>query len=92
MTPINSDGTNDIPDYLDLDSDDDGISDATESGIRPGIDTNGDGIGDAVGASFSDPNGPFNNGASDLANSNGTSNVDFREPKKVFIYMPLTVR
>ena len=92
LTPINSDGTNDIPDYLDLDSDDDGISDATESGIRPGIDTNGDGIGDAVGASFSDPNGPFNNGASDLANSNGTSNVDFREPKKVFIYMPLTVR
>ncbi|OAV43162.1 hypothetical protein A3850_001025 [Lewinella sp. 4G2] len=40
LTPIDTDG-DDIPDYLDLDSDNDGITDAIEGG---GTDENGDGV------------------------------------------------
>lgn len=44
----NADGT---PDYLDLDSDNDGITDVTENG---GVDANGDGIIDGADADNDD--------------------------------------
>ena len=40
-----SDGT---PDFLDLDSDADGLSDTAESGLTPGADNDGDGIADNI--------------------------------------------
>jgi len=41
---------NSIPDYLDLDSDNDGIADALEAGADPTlpVDTNGDGVPDSL--------------------------------------------
>jgi len=73
-----SDGT---PDFLDLDSDNDGTGDIIESGLTlSGNDNDGDGIDDAVGASFADPNGIVNNPSNDLGNQTGdTSEVGFRE-------------
>ncbi|TXD47631.1 PA14 domain-containing protein [Polaribacter sp. IC073] len=52
FVPVNTDSTNDIiPDYLDLDSDNDGIPDIKENGdfsnIASGKDTDGDGLDDA---------------------------------------------
>ncbi|WP_026220895.1 hypothetical protein [Thiofilum flexile] len=70
LTPVNTDGA-DNADYLDLDSDNDGLTDLAESGLnRP--DANSDGKTDnAVGNNgydntleaadnYSDPNGPIN--------------------------------
>ena len=70
-----------LPDYRDEDSDDDGITDAVESGLTlSGIDANNDGIDDAVNASYADPDGDINNPSSDLANQSGdTSEVAYRE-------------
>ena len=86
-SPVNTDSdlpnSDTTPDYLDTDSDGDGASDSDESGLTPGADTNNDGIGDDINASYSDPDGDINNPASDLA-SNGTINasntgqVDYR--------------
>ncbi|MEB3357375.1 MAG: DUF4347 domain-containing protein, partial [Synechococcales bacterium] len=78
-TPVNTDGT-DNPDYLDTDSDNDGIDDINESGLTlSGNDDNGDGIDDAVNASPSDPNGDINNPLNDLANVDAdNSDVDYR--------------
>lgn len=68
-TPVNTD-TDGIPDYLDLDSDNDGIRDLTESGFNApdtnndgkvdGIDTDKDGIADPVDGSvlYGDANSP----------------------------------
>ncbi len=62
LAPVNTDGT-DQPDYLDADSDNDGISDHIEGGYTPaGVDNNNNGLDDgAEGAlaltSYGDPNG-----------------------------------
>ena len=62
------------PDYLDADSDNDGVNDATESGLtRTGKDVNGDGIDDNVGASYADPDGSVND---PLLTSIGLKNND----------------
>ncbi|HID44898.1 MAG TPA: hypothetical protein EYP34_04000, partial [Chromatiaceae bacterium] len=60
-----NDGTSD---YLDTDSDNDAKLDSAESGLTPGADNNGDGIGDGIGASYSDPDGIVNDPSADLAN------------------------
>ncbi len=64
--PVDTDGDG-TADYLDTDSDDDGLTDAEESGLVPGADADGDGIGDGIGASYADPDGIVNDPAADLA-------------------------
>ncbi len=78
LVDTDSDGT---PDYLDLDSDNDGKTDQTESGLTlSGTDADNDGIDDAVGASYADPDGIVNNPGTDLANEAGdTSETGYRE-------------
>ncbi|MDO6493074.1 Ig-like domain-containing protein [Cellulophaga sp. 2_MG-2023] len=77
------------PDYLDLDSDEDSLSDTEEAGFNSAsnnLDADGDGLlddfddVDTSGALF-DTNDDQNNGASDLPNIaiNATSEVDYRE-------------
>ncbi len=81
--PENTDGdaTND---YLDTDSDNDGKLDIVESGLTPGSDLNGDGIGDGVGASYGDPDGVVNDPTVALANEvGGTGEVAYREVDKI---------
>ncbi|NRR92057.1 T9SS type A sorting domain-containing protein [Winogradskyella undariae] len=69
-----------IPDYLDLDSDNDGIFDIEEAG-NGNLDTNNDGLIDSNDASFNDGN---NNGADDAAetttpiDTSGDGNYDFQ--------------
>ncbi|WP_038033329.1 Ig-like domain-containing protein [Thermopetrobacter sp. TC1] len=77
--PVDTDGDG-TPDYLDTDSDGDGMPDSAESGLNPGADADGDGIGDNINASYADPDGDVNNPASALANEFGdTSEVGYRE-------------
>ena len=77
--PVDTDGDS-TADYLDTDSDNDGLLDSAESGLTPGADLDGDGIGDGVGASYADPDGNVNNPSADLANQFGdTSEIAFRE-------------
>ena len=81
FTPVeNTDGT-DNPDYLDTDSDNDGLLDEDESGLTlTGIDANGDGIDDNVNASYADPDGDVNDPTVGLDNQTGdTSEVGYRE-------------
>jgi|GEM_PF-3549701 len=87
ITPENSEGL-DLPDYLDTDSDNDGVEDNTEAfdGITPLGDSNNNGLDDAyetVSATdpYADPNGNLNNGALDTNNDEfpATVEVDFRE-------------
>ncbi|RPD91178.1 DUF11 domain-containing protein, partial [Aureibaculum marinum] len=59
LTPVNTDGT-DNPDYLDLDSDNDGSSDTTESGVTLSyLDSDNDGLDDLLDTTtgYSDPGG-----------------------------------
>ena len=73
-----SDGT---ADFLDADSDNDGLDDIVESGqTLSGTDANGDGIDDAVNASYSDPNGDVDDPINDLENNtdNDPTDVDYR--------------
>ncbi len=69
-----------IPDYLDLDSDNDGIYDVEEAG-NGSLDTNNDGVLDSNDAGFNDSN---NNGADDTAetttpiDTSGDGNFDFQ--------------
>ncbi|WP_179374855.1 PA14 domain-containing protein [Winogradskyella wichelsiae] len=69
-----------IPDYLDLDSDNDGIYDVDESG-NGNLDTNNDGVIDSNDAAFNDSN---NNGVDDAAeatipiDTSGDGNFDFQ--------------
>ena len=76
----NTDGT-DTPDFLDTDSDNDGLIDSVESGLTlTGVDANGDGIDDGVNASYLDPDGDVNDPTVDLDNEGGdTSEVAYRE-------------
>jgi len=67
-------------DYIDDDSDGDGVKDGTESGLSlSGSDDDGDGIDDAIHASYSDPDGDINDPSTDLQNSdNNKLDVDYR--------------
>ncbi|MBO3117606.1 hypothetical protein J4050_12665, partial [Winogradskyella sp. DF17] len=85
ISPVNTDGllaTSDtIPDYLDLDSDNDGQSDTIEAVITlTGNDTDFDGLDDAIDvtAGLEDPNGIIN-ATSILQNTDGINDVDFRD-------------
>ncbi len=63
LDPTNTD-TIDNPDYLDTDSDNEGGSDTTESGLTlAGVDTDGDGLDDNTDATvgYSDPGGTIDN-------------------------------
>ena len=81
FAPIEDTDGDGTPDYLDTDSDNDGTDDIIESGLTlSGNDNDGDGIDDAVGASFSDPDGIVNNPSTDLGNQTGdTTEVGYRE-------------
>ena len=81
FTPVeNTDGA-DNPDYLDTNSDNDGLIDSAESGLTlTGVDANGDGIDDGVNASYLDPDGDVNDPTVDLDNEGGdTTEVAYRE-------------
>ncbi|EAS18536.1 hypothetical protein BBFL7_02626, partial [Flavobacteria bacterium BBFL7] len=94
ITPENTDGT-DAPDYLDDDSDNDGVSDRIEgddldnNGIADTTelgDTDGDGIDDAFDPAnatdpYSDPSGATvtNDPATELNNTDGTDEPDYRD-------------
>ena len=67
LTPVDTDGDG-TADFLDLDSDNDGALDSVESGI-----------GSPTDATYGDVNGSINNPATDLANSFGGVEVNFRE-------------
>ncbi|MEO9894083.1 FG-GAP-like repeat-containing protein, partial [Aurantibacter sp.] len=88
LTPINTDSL-DEPDYLDLNSDNEGNNDTTEAGISlAGVDSDNDGLDDNMDTSvgYSDPGGTIDNPLSapqylldsdNDANSGG--DVDFRD-------------
>ncbi|WP_053981164.1 hypothetical protein, partial [Marinagarivorans algicola] len=87
MSDMDGDGSQTLPDYLDSDSDNDGIADAYEAGAGSlmYIDTDGDGLddgfeGSAVDDGF-DVNDQFDSGAVDTHNlaNTATNEVDFRE-------------
>jgi gliding motility-associated-like protein len=81
LTPVNTDGV-DAPDYLDTDSDNDKVLDRNESGIiLLGIDADLNGLDDAVDSTggYSDPNGKINNPKTNLKNTDGDSEPDFRD-------------
>jgi len=86
ITPVNTDGT-DNPDYLDLDSDNQGTNDTTEAGLTlsgtvglNGLDNNIDSAGN--NDSYTDPNGTINDPTTlpDTDGDLGTGgDVDFRD-------------
>ncbi|WP_108867390.1 gliding motility-associated C-terminal domain-containing protein [Aquimarina aquimarini] len=89
-TPTDTDAntTENLPDYLDLDSDDDGLSDTAESGLTDDgttVDIDGDGLLDTFDtvdtiATLFDVNDTLNAGALDTIDSTAdTPEVDFRE-------------
>jgi len=90
LTPVNSDANNPIstdnnPDYLDHDSDNDGIIDRIELGISPSnIDSDNDGLDNVIDTSlnYSDVNGIIDNPISlpDLDNDvQDNGDVDYRD-------------
>ena len=79
VSPVDTDGDG-TPDFLDTDSNDNGVLDADESGLTlAGVDANGDGIDDAINASYADPDGDINDTGADLLNTDGIGELDFRE-------------
>ncbi len=81
LTPVNTDGA-DAPDYLDGDSDNDGVDDLTEGGrgTPTGSDSDGDGLDDG----FDDVVGPdpadgINAPATDLPDRDGDGEPDYRD-------------
>ncbi|WP_298488923.1 FG-GAP-like repeat-containing protein [uncultured Maribacter sp.] len=89
LTPTNTDGA-DEPDYLDLDSDNEGHGDTTEAGIAlAGEDTDNDGLDDGIDTDvtgYNDPGGTIDNPITpsftllDSDNDAGTGgDVDFRD-------------
>jgi large repetitive protein len=83
--PLDTDGDGKL-DYVDTDSDNDGVLDADESGLSTdATDANGDGIRDSVGASYTNPDGIFDSTSPNrpidlLLNEAGdTSQVAYRE-------------
>ncbi|MDZ7613046.1 MAG: hypothetical protein U5K51_04560 [Flavobacteriaceae bacterium] len=80
LNPVNTESL-DNPDYLDLDSENDGRNDTLEAGITlSGTDTDFDGLDNATDATvgYADVNGTINNPAL-LPNANANPEVDFRE-------------
>ena len=78
--PIEDTDGDGTPDYLDQDSDNDGLTDSAESDLTPGADNDGDGIGDGVGASYADSDGTINDPTTGLGNQTGdTTEVGYRE-------------
>jgi len=77
---VDTDGV-DGADFLDADSDSDGLVDADESGLSLlGADANNDGIDDGVGASYGDPDGVVDVPSADLRNEiGGVLEVAYRE-------------
>ena len=88
LSPVNTDGLGDGPDYLDSDSDEDGVPDSIEGndanldGVADisasGTDSDGDGLDDNFDTT---PVGPGNSTGSNYAlqNSDGVDNLDFRD-------------
>ncbi|KZS38528.1 hypothetical protein AWE51_13070, partial [Aquimarina aggregata] len=90
FTPENTDGAADEPDYLDLNSDDEGDNDTIEAGFTAAtntIDTDGDGLLNQYDASPTDAAGAIdydddqNGGSLDLPNNQNpnTIEVDYRD-------------
>ena len=77
--PQDTDGDG-VADYRDLDSDGDFVSDTNESGLTlSGDDLDGDGIDDAVNASYLDTDGDVSDPINDLSNNDSdASDVDYR--------------
>jgi len=78
--PVDTDG-NGYPDFTAGDSDSDGVSDTTESGLSSnGVDTDGDGIADDLGATYMDPEGAVSVPINDLENAtdNDVADSDYR--------------
>ncbi|OEK06498.1 LamG-like jellyroll fold domain-containing protein [Roseivirga misakiensis] len=99
LTPENTDGTDD-PDYLDLDSDNDGLFDIAESGsgltdTTPNdgrtdgtVGTNGlDNTLDGGADDFTDVNGSFDDSQADnFTNTDGINDVDYRDSALSIFY------
>ena len=83
FAPLVNTDDDSLPDFLDLDSDNDNIPDAFESGLALGADDIGDGIGDLIQASYQDPDGLVNTPASILRDVdldvNSGGDVDYRD-------------
>ncbi|WP_321827067.1 Ig-like domain-containing protein [Maribacter dokdonensis] len=82
ITPENTDGT-DTPDYIDVDSDNEGDDDTTEAGLTlANADADNDGLDDSTDATtgYSDPNGTIDDPTM-LPNTQNTDNpeVDYRD-------------
>ena len=77
--PQDTDGDG-VADFRDLDSDGDLVSDTNESGLTlSGNDLDGDGIDDAVNASYLDTDGDVSDPINDLSNNDSdASDVDYR--------------
>ena len=69
--PIDTDGDT-LPNYLDIDSDDDGIEDVIEGGDGA-LDTNGDGVIDSLDDGYVDSN---NDGMDDISQTSPVTNTD----------------
>ncbi|MFS4417967.1 gliding motility-associated C-terminal domain-containing protein [Maribacter sp. 2307ULW6-5] len=83
VVPVNTDGA-DEPDYLDTDSDNDGLTDVVEAnrGTFTGTDTDGDGLDDGFeGADVNDPTDVNDeiNDPTTLPNAIGGNEVDYRQ-------------
>ncbi|MBX2884560.1 MAG: DUF4347 domain-containing protein, partial [Granulosicoccus sp.] len=78
LDPLDTDSAS-IPDYIDLDSDNDGLGDASESGLTSGSDSNGDGIGDALGVSYADTDGTVDPATINAYRDNGLSTAILAE-------------
>jgi hypothetical protein len=78
---IDTDATGN-PDYLDTDSDDDGVSDTEEANLNLSGDVGENGLDDSYdnGDNFSDVNGSFDDTQSDnFPNTNGVDDVNWRD-------------
>ncbi|QNM84559.1 right-handed parallel beta-helix repeat-containing protein [Polaribacter pectinis] len=85
-TGLNPVATSNAPDYINTDSDADGIPDIQENGMAnaiSGVDTDGDGLDDVFeGANNNDGfdvNDEINDPSTDLPNTSGSGDVDYRE-------------
>ncbi len=87
LSPVNTDGTfpdaDAIPDYLDIDSDNDGTYDMVEANLVLSTkDQDGDGLDNNIDTSIGldDPNGIIND-PSTLPNTGGVGDIDVRDAK-----------
>ncbi|EAR00635.1 T9SS C-terminal target domain-containing protein [Maribacter sp. HTCC2170] len=92
LIPVNTDGT-DVPDYLDMDSDNDLVPDNNEGNdfnfdglpdqVYTGVDTDGDGLDDGYeGADVNDGfdvNDEIDDPKNDLPDTDGTEDVNYRD-------------